>query len=283
MTSTSLPLAEAGALWRFRNRTRVVRIVLGLALIGTAVGVLVLSTGGSAAATPYLGTASRGIIVLDLSASVENATLRQMHATLTRLAASKGEFGLVIFSDQAYEALPPATPASELAPYAAFFQPETRISGDLGPSGAQVSFPTYPPNPWATGFSLGTQISQGLDLARQLILADHVPDRDVWLVSDLGDEASDLPLVRTSAEGYAASGIALHILPLNPLPYDLHFFESLHFGGGVTSAHGVKPKHGTGRRRFPIGLGILGVLLAALLAVNELWSRPLEWGRTAVA
>jgi hypothetical protein len=281
VSSAGLPLAEPRALWRFRNRTRVVRLLLALALLATAAGALVLARSGSAAATPFLGTASRGIIVLDLSASVESATLNQMQATLARLAASKGDYGLVIFSDQAYEALPPGTPASELGAYAAFFRPGT-VGVAQGPSGAPLTLSAYPPNPWSTGFSLGTQISQGLVLARTLILSAHLQNRDVWLVSDLGDEASDFPLVTAAARQYAASGIALHLLPLNPLKYDLHFFEKLNLPGRATSTPPPKQK-GHSHRGFPVGLAILGILLAALLAVNELWSRPLEWQGSVVS
>jgi hypothetical protein len=281
MSAAGLPLAEPRALWHFRNRTRLVRLLLALALLATAVSAFFVSRDRSAAATPFLGTASRGIIVLDLSASVENATLSQMHATLARLAASKGNYGLVVFSDQAYEALPPPTPAAELGAYADFFERGT-VGAVQGPSGIPLTLSAYPPNPWSTGFSLGTQISQGLDLARSLILSDHLQNRDVWLVSDLGDEASDLPLVTAAAREYVNSGIALHLLPLNPLKYDLHFFEKLNLPGSATSVPPPKPK-GHSHRGFPVGLAILGVLLAALLAVNELWSRPLEWRGSVVS
>jgi hypothetical protein len=280
MSTAQLPLAEPRSLWRFRNRTRIVRLALAVALVATAVAAFLLSRGGTVPATPLLGTDSRGIIVLDLSASVENATLAQMHTTLQRFAASKGNYGLVIFSDQAYQALPPGTPANQLAPYAAFFRRGVTGAAE-GPSGAPLTLSSYPPNPWSTGFSLGTQISTGLTLARTLILSYHLQHKDVWLLSDLGDEASDLPLVTAAAKQYEASGIALHLVPVNPLKYDLHFFQKLNIPGTATPVTPVKPKGGS-HRHFPIGLAILGVILAALLAVNELWSRPLEWKGSAV-
>ena len=280
MSTAQLPLAEPRSLWRFRNRTRILRLALAVALVATLVAAFVVSRHETRATTPFLGPDSRGIIVLDLSASVENATLAQMHRTLQRFAASKGHYGLVIFSDQAYEALPPGTPATQLAPYAAFFR--RGVTGVAeGPSGAPLTLSSYPPNPWSTGFSLGTQISTGLTLARTLILSYHLQQRDVWLLSDLGDEASDLPLVTAAARQYAESGIALHLVPINPLGYDLHFFQKLNLlGSGATTA----PVEQTGgsHRGFPIALGILGGVVAVLLAVNELWSRPLEWKGSAV-
>jgi len=283
MTPATLPLAEPKALWRFRNRTRILRIVLALALLATAITALFFSGGKSAAATPYLDNNSRGVIVLDLSASVEDLTLQRMHQALARFAASKGQYGLVIFSDQAYEALPPGTPAAELVPYAAFFQQGASNTGPLGPSGEQLSVPQFPPNPWATGFSLGTQISQGLDLAQSIVLSSHLRHRDVWLVSDLGDTPTDLPLVRTSAEDYQQAGIALHVIPLNPLKQDLRFFQKLHLTGGVTSIPHVRPQKTADHHHFPVTLAVLGLVLAALLALNELWSRRLDWGPKAVA
>ena len=193
----------------------------------------------------------------------------------------RGDYGLVVFSDQAYEALPPATPAAELGPYADFFR-RGAVGLIQGPSGIPLGVSAYPPNPWSTGFSLGTQISQGLNLARSLILSYHLQNRAVLLVSDLGDEASDLPLVTAAAREYAISGIALHLLPLDPLKYDLHFFQKLNLPGRATTVPPAKPK-GPGHRGFPVALAILGALLAALLAVNELWSRPLEWRGSVVS
>ncbi len=276
MSSGAIPLADAGPLWLARNRTRILRILLALALAATTVLAFFSARGGSTAATPYLGTASKGIVVLDLSASVENLTLDRMYETLTALSRSGGRYGLIVFSDQAYEALPPGTPASELASYAAFFRRRTlHGGGDLGPS--RVPVVVYPTNPWQQGFSLGTQISEGLDLARSLILSRHVTSRNVYLVSDLDDNAADLPLVTASARAYLRSHVALHVLALNPEKRFLDFFRALPTTSGGSVAVDVAPHGGSSRHALPVGLCAAAVLLALLLGANELWSTPVEW------
>lgn len=280
MSAASIPLGDAGPLWPARNRTRVLRVALALVLAGTGAAAFLTSRTTAGAAAPYLGTASRGIVVLDLSASVENLTLDRMYETLASLSRSGGRYGLVVFSDQAYEALPPGTPASELADYAAFFRKETKHGGgDLGPS--RVPVVVYPTNPWQNGFSFGTTISAGLDLARSIIQSDHVTSRNVLLVSDLDDNASDLPLVTQSAKALVHGRIALQVLPLNPEKRFLGFFRSLPVvaGGGVVAAP-PRRHRGGGGRAFPVDLGVAALLLALLLAANELWSTPLEWRAT---
>ena len=59
--------------------------------------------------------------MLDVSASISADTYSRIGATLSSLARSGGRYGLVVFSDQAYEALPPGTPASDLRPLVRYF------------------------------------------------------------------------------------------------------------------------------------------------------------------
>jgi hypothetical protein len=64
---------------------------------------------------------SSAIVVLDVSASISADTYSRIGATLSSLARSDGRYGLVVFSDQAYEALPPGTPASDLQPLVRYY------------------------------------------------------------------------------------------------------------------------------------------------------------------
>jgi hypothetical protein len=48
--------------------------------------------------------------------------------------------------------------------------------------------------------------------------------------------------------------------------------------GTLIQAKASSQVHLSARRGPPIGLGIAGVVLALLLAANELWSSPLRWG-----
>jgi hypothetical protein len=261
-------------------------VALLAGIVGTAVAAFLASRAPILTPIPLLPPGSTGIIALDLSASVENGTLDRMYASLQQLALSRGRFGLVLFSNTAYEALPPNTPARELLPYARFFHklpPRPRGSAQGG--GRIVSARAdYPTNPWASAFSFGTTISAGLDLSRSIILASHVNQPSVWLISDLADGPGDLPLVTRAAQSYAQLGIALHVIALDPSKADQRFFERLVGPGGtLTNARPLsqvrlRPKHG-----FPVGLAIAAALLAMLLAANELWSAPLRWGPRRVS
>ena len=77
---------------------------------------------------------------------------------------SGGRFGLVLFSDTAYEAIPPGTPSEALRPLVRYFT--------LRPARTEGFLPTFPVNPWANSFSAGTKISTGLELARGVIIDD---------------------------------------------------------------------------------------------------------------
>ena len=108
----------------------------------------------------FLPNGSRGIVVLDLSASISSDTFERIGKTLRDLAATNSRYGLVVFSDVAYEALPPGTPSAELKPYARFFTLPPPQAGFL---------PQFPVNPWTNSFSGGTRIAAGLGLALRLI------------------------------------------------------------------------------------------------------------------
>src|SRR5205814_1256489 len=111
---TSVPLADPASLDRAARRTRIVRLVLAAALVAmTAIAFFV------APRTPgrrFLPSNATGIVVLDLSSSVSPDTYYRIEQTLATIAASQSRLGLVLFSDTAYEALPPGTSAQELKP-----------------------------------------------------------------------------------------------------------------------------------------------------------------------
>ena len=117
--------------------------------------------------TTLLPPGSTGIVVLDASASISSDTYARIAGTLNRLIATKGAYGLVLFSDTAYQALPPRTPARELKPIVRFFDvPERTTPGAL---------PETPRSPWTDSFGGGTRISTGLTLALDVIRADKLP------------------------------------------------------------------------------------------------------------
>jgi hypothetical protein len=266
-----------------------VRLALAAAMIGAGIAAFLVAGTPSATVAPLLPPQSRGVVVVDLSASVETAQLTDMYTSLMRLADSKGRFGVVVFSDQAYEALPPGTPATELKQFAFFFHPVTHPTVSKGvptatPSGGVTpnnTVPIYPANPWASGFTLGTTISAGLDLAASIIESNHVKP-SVWLLSDLGDNPPDVPLVASAARMYVRDGIRLNVIGLDPTRANAKFYESLagQTGTFILGRPAARPQ-GAAKRAFPVGLGIAAVLLGALLAANELWSTPLRWRAAA--
>ena len=101
-----------------RRERRSFAWVLGVALV-----VLVLVAAAaprgirSSTSRASLPVRSGDMIVLDLSASISSDTFSRIGETLRRARRdSDGRYGLVVFSNVAYEALPPGTPASALRP-----------------------------------------------------------------------------------------------------------------------------------------------------------------------
>ena len=121
----------------------------------------------------FLPKASNGIVVLDLSASISSDTFNRIGETLDELASTNGRYGLVAFSDVAYEALPPGNAELGAAAVRSLLQGARRSRRP----GSRRHFPV---NPWTDSFSAGTRISAGLGLALQLIRTNHLdaPRRD---------------------------------------------------------------------------------------------------------
>ncbi len=104
------------------------------------------------------------MVVLDLSASISSDTFNRIGETLRKLVATNGRYGLVVFSNVAYEALPPGTPASALRPLIRYFtvpSPHRPVARPHSPRTPELSF------------SSGTRISAGLDLAHRILLANR--------------------------------------------------------------------------------------------------------------
>ena len=112
------------------------RVLLGLAAVAAAAAVVLLGRGEAAPPGP-LPEGTDGLVVLDLSASISTDTYARIGATLDGLAESGGRYGLIVFSDTAYLALPPGTPAAALRTFARRFDvPEQ--------TGGAITVPTNP-------------------------------------------------------------------------------------------------------------------------------------------
>jgi hypothetical protein len=272
---TDLPVADPALFDRPARRTRIVRLVLGAALVAAVCGAFVLSPRHPG--RRYLPANAVGIVVLDVSSSVRPTTYYRIEQTLDSIAASKGRLGLVLFSDVAYEALPTGTPADELKPILRFFAPPA-----AGPDQPEVA-----PSPWQQWFSAGTRISTGLDLARQMLDAEHAQHGAVLLISDLADDPDDLPALKDSVLQLEERSIPLEIVALDPTVQNANYFKRL-LGAQAVYQTAKLPTGAQARGKieltsgFPAALAAFAVAAVLLLALNEWWAEPFRFrGRAA--
>ncbi len=272
----AIPYAGLRAFAQIAARTTLARAALSVALVA-----LVLAT-AAAARHPQLNEPqftpphAGGIVVLDLSASISSDTYSRIGQTLRQIVRRGGRYGLVVFSNTAYEALPPGTPASALQPLERYFTLLPAITGEQ---------PTFPVNPWSSSFTSGTKISAGLALALELIGTDRIKHPAVVLVSDLADDNGDVPQLQGVLAVYKAKKIPFTVVSLNAAANDQAVF-TVALGNDISVLQGALPgNNGTAQSsasaRFPRWLLILTIFVAALLAANELRSARLRWNDTA--
>jgi hypothetical protein len=267
---TAIPVADAAALRPAARRTKVVRLALAVVLAGLVVTAVVVSRHPHTETIVALPPHSSAIVVLDVSASISADTYSRIGGTLSSLARSGGRYGLVVFSDQAYEALPPGTPARDLEPLVRYFS--------LPPQSTPGAAQTFPPNPWQRVFSAGTKISAGLELAHQIAFEDRLSKPIAILVSDLDDDPEDLPRLVTIMLALKRDHIPLRIVGLNPSNQDVALFKRLTGGAPVVRAGPLQPgPEPHNRTPFPWTLVVLALVVAGAIAVHELWGPRLEW------
>jgi len=261
----AIPFARIADLRGAAYRLALLRVMFAAG----SVALFVLALGAARRdATPSVVVPPRAgsIVVLDASASVQRVAYPEIAATLDDLARSSRQIGLVLFSDAAYEALPPTTPASELASFARLFHLE---SGD------------YPTNPWTLNFTAGTRISNGIKLAQQILARDGTPEAGIVLVSDLATSASDLDELTRVLVELRRARTPIVIAPLRAAPTDRSYFARL-LGADtfreprvVTTAS--RPAASTPSAVFPWGLVAPAAGLLLMLALGERLLARLTW------
>jgi Mg-chelatase subunit ChlD len=268
---SAIPLADATLLRPAAQRTLIVRVLLAAILTAAIVAAVIVARNPNAQTIVDLPSDSTAIIALDLSASISSDTYSQIGGTLSSLAQSRGRFGLIVFSDQAYQALPPGTAAANLEPLVRYFALPKKTAPGFAPM--------YPKNPWTDKFSGGTKIAAGLTLAHTLALQNSTRRPVVILISDLDDDPDDLARLRRILIAFKRDGIPLRLVSLDASPAAIAFVRE--YAGKKTPvvqagalAPGPLPRN---RTPIPWALIALGVVAAVGLAANELWAPRLEW------
>lgn len=270
----TIPLAHAASFQRESRRTLVLFAVLTVAALALLLGAFL--------AAPHPETrrfrppSTVGIVVLDISSSVKPKTYRLIVEQLRSFSRSGRRFGVVLFSDTAYEALPPGTPAVELRRLVRFFEPHPVT---YGPDGSSL-----PLTPWEQTFTGGTVISAGMRLAAELLERPNVVRGDVVLISDLVNDPSDYGALRDVMSLYAERSIPLRLVPLDPPAEYFELFRDLiREKNVVTDAKLPDEVAGRGELTvagtFPTGLLIFSLLLAVALGGHLTRLRPLTWRR----
>lgn len=291
-----IPLPEADTYAAALRRTRLLRLGLAAALAAAAAAALAAAWALRPAKPTLLPPGTSGVIVLDVSSSVGVRTHKQIAHTLAAAAQTRDRYGLVLFSDTAYEALPPGTPSAELRRYERLFRPlpePERAPGADGlvplgqPNGGETIVgegnARFPASPWRGDFSAGTRISAGLVLARQILERDRIRDGSVLLVSDLDDDQADLPSLTQALLEYRIEGTPIRVVALSPDARNRTLFARLLGSADPITAAPVadaaldEPPPPYDRRRAPVWLVAAAGMLLLLLALNELWLARVAW------
>ena len=286
-----LPSTVASELRREHRRTWIVRIGLALLALGFLVAAFVLSRDLKALPTSYFATGSGGIVVLDLSSSVDQQKAQRAQRVIRSMAETEGRIGLVVFSDSAYEMLPPDTRSEELRPILRFFEAPPGGFGRPGFGRRRQSQPTQPAqqpeqSPWSLSFRGGTKISTGLAEARAIVARERNPSLTVLLLSDLDNSGFDSSALLEEVTQYERAGIRLRVVPLFPAAEDRDFFERVVGEDAILERAELVRNTSVKESLTLVGsspwmLAGVGACLLLLLALNERYGAKLAWGRAA--
>lgn len=255
----AIPTAEARPLRRAARRTAVLRGALALALVASLALAVLVARGSDVRHAPLVPSGTTGVVVLDLSASVYEAAFG---STLQKMARQGERAGLVVFSDSAYEVLPPGTPGRELLPFLRFFRPD--------PNSTTGSFP---PNPWQD-FRAGTRISAGLAEARDSLVYSGVTKGSILVVSDLEILPDEVLRLGHEVADARRDGIEVRVLAVNPTPEKRRLVEQILGAGSLLKEKAEEaprqaPEQDSLRLAAPWLFMLVAGLVVALVAVNE--------------
>jgi hypothetical protein len=253
--------SDPAALRAPARRTKVVRILVALALVVLLVGAVLTAGGDSRAQSDLVPGGTTSVLIVDLSRSIIDTELASVRATLNRLIETDTPTGLVVFSDVPYELLPPGSPASALVPVVRLFTPRKGV---------------YPRNPWEATFRAGTRISSALELAQEMLARGGVTRGSILLVSDLETAPSDYAKLAQTLTKLTREKVLVRAVPLNPTDRSAELFRSLLGDDYARPIPREKSPEATTVRRTLSGelalsfLVVAGLLLLGL-AANERW------------
>lgn len=266
---TAIDTHDAGALGGVARRTRVVRLVLAAAAVAALVATVVSVRSFDVHRRTIVPSGSSGVIVVDVSLSIANS-YGVVRRSLRNVMSGDSPIGLVVFSDVAYELLPPGTPASELEPVLAVLTPPER--GD-------------PPTPWTTSFRGGTRISDALELAGRMLNRQHVEEGSIVLISDLQTAPDDVATLTRTVDGLKSRGVQVRVVPIGALSDGRLLFTRL-LGEDAFSepTHTIdnepNPLRSADSAGLPLGLLTLATLFFLALAAHERYASRLALPRS---
>jgi von Willebrand factor type A domain len=277
-----IPLAGAADLRRELRLSRGLRIGIAVALVGLLAASLALALDRRKLPS-LLPTGADGVIVLDVSGSVGPREYGQLAQALDEAVTERRRYGLVIFSDVAYEVFPPGTDPAQVRAVRRFFVPTRTRARPLGTFRDEGR--VYLASPWAGAFTGGTRISHGLALAHAIVRRDRLRRPAVLLISDLEAEPRDFGAVERVLAQYARDGIPLRVVGLRAREQAEEFFDRIQnlprtqlAGPAVPVEANVDRRPGSVDAPVALGAACLGLLL--LLAANELACGRLTWAPT---
>jgi hypothetical protein len=256
----SAPLG--GATWR----ARVLQLVFGGAAVALVLAAVASARDLETSRPGLVPSGSTGVVVVDLSLSIEDEDYQAVRAAFRQLIADNSSIGLVVFSDIPYELLPPGTPAAELKPMLRLLVPPR-----LGP----------PINPWSVTFRAGTKVSAALQLARDILRRDGIERGSILLVSDLETAPDDVPSLSRIVEEIRRSPIELRAFALAPSSDARLIFGGLLQDGAFELAPGPTERADPRENAVPVptSLLLLGALLFVALAAYQRFASRLALTR----
>jgi hypothetical protein len=293
----AIPLADLRELRLPLLRTAAIRFGLAVVLLALLAGAwLLVRDNDPAKSAALIPGAEGGVIVLDLSASIGSTPHLRTANALRYVQQTRQSFGMVMFSDTAYEAVPPGTPFTEMTPFMRHFgrvrlYPCIRRGPRPCPGG---SYEVPQDTSWEEYSRLveeatrsGTRISRGLETARELLRRDPGSGLGVLLISDLDDSPFDVPQLTQTLIRFEEEQIPLKIVGLRPAPDDRELFRGvLGDDAFVTRPELQRKREALTRQRregagtdFPVALAAAAALILLLLALNEHLCGRLTWRR----